>query len=99
MAQTSARSGASRKATLAGATGGMALGAARGAARLAGAKTARRAGSQSRSRKDSRTGRGVGSVAEQLGIVADELRRTRAAAASRRRSPIEVVRQRLTARR
>jgi hypothetical protein len=85
-------------AALAGAAGGLALGATRAAAKRG--TNAARVGFQIRSQDVARTAKEIGSFAEQLGMVADELRRTReAAAASKHRSPIEVVLQGLTARR
>ena len=87
-------------------TGGAALAGAAGvvatrrAAKLADTKKAARVGFQIRSQDLARTAKEIGSFGEQLGLVAAELRRTReAAAASRDRSPIEVVLQGLTARR
>jgi hypothetical protein len=85
-------------AALAGIAGGVALGAARGPARLVGARP-RKGGFQIRSQDVATTAKEIGSFGEQLGMVAAELRRTReAAAASKHRSPIEVVLQGLTAR-
>jgi len=86
-------------AALAGIAGGVALGAARGPARLVGARP-RKGGLQIRSQDVATTAKEIGSFGEQLGMVAAEMRRTReAAAASKHRSPIEVVLQGLTARR
>lgn len=87
-------------AALAGAAGGVALGATRKAARLADARTRPRVGFQIRSEDLARTAKELGSFGEQLGMVATELGRAReAAAATKHRSPIEVVLQGLTARR
>jgi hypothetical protein len=86
-------------AALAGLAGGVVLGAARGPARVVGAKP-RKVGFHIRSQDLATTAKEIGSFGEQLGMVAAEIRRTReAAAASKHRSPVEVVLQGLTARR
>jgi hypothetical protein len=87
-------------AALAGAAGGVALGATRRAAKLANSKARPRVRVQINSQDIARTAREIGSFGEQLGMVATELGRAReAAAASKHRSPIEVVLQGLTTRR
>jgi hypothetical protein len=86
-------------AALAGLAGGVVLGAARGPAGVIGAKP-RKVAFQIRSQDLATTAKAIGSFGEQLGMVAAEIRRTReAAAASKHRSPVEVVLQGLTARR
>lgn len=86
-------------AALAGLAGGVVLGAARGPARVVGAKP-RKVSFHVRSQDLATTAKEIGSFGEQLGMVAAEIRRTReAAAASKHRSPVEVVLQGLTARR
>ena len=85
-------------AALAGLAGGVVLRAARGPARL-GARP-RKVAFHIRSQDLATAAKEIGSFGEQLGMVAVEIRRTReAAAASKHRSPVEVVLQGLTARR
>lgn len=86
-------------AALAGLAGGVVLGATRGPGGVVGAKP-RKVGFHIRSQDLATTAKEIGSFGEQLGMVAAEIRRTReAAAASKHRSPVEVVLQGLTARR
>jgi hypothetical protein len=88
-------------AALAGAAGGLALGARQARRhRRMGTAISRRSQGKVNSRNLARAAKGVGTFGAQMGHLASELQRTREEAdGAKRRSPVEVVLEGLTARR